>query len=94
MNSSNVCFVNEADSQEDFSSLTLTQAFSVGSVFSVDLLDSLMAAVSRQNRTQRPSTKLHPIAYIVHYFSTFGNILPLGTQPTALAVLLGSLVPC
>uniref|UniRef100_A0A4W5RF31 BK channel n=1 Tax=Hucho hucho TaxID=62062 RepID=A0A4W5RF31_9TELE len=44
VNSSNVCFVNEADSQEDFSSLTLTQAFSVGSVFSVDLLDSLMAA--------------------------------------------------
>ncbi|XP_031661250.1 calcium-activated potassium channel subunit alpha-1 isoform X2 [Oncorhynchus kisutch] len=44
VNSSNVCFVNEADSQEDSSSLTLSQAFSVGSVFSVDLLDSLMAA--------------------------------------------------
>ncbi|KAJ8005849.1 hypothetical protein DPEC_G00122180 [Dallia pectoralis] len=43
MNISNVCFVNEADSQEDISNLTLTQAFSVGSVFSVDLLDSLMA---------------------------------------------------
>ncbi|CAB1320000.1 unnamed protein product [Coregonus sp. 'balchen'] len=28
VNSSNVCFVNEADSQEDFSSLTLTQGFS------------------------------------------------------------------
>ncbi|KAK6313356.1 hypothetical protein J4Q44_G00167030 [Coregonus suidteri] len=44
VNSSNVCFVNEADSQEDFSSLTLTQGFSVGSVFSVDLLDTLMSA--------------------------------------------------
>ncbi|KAM6965342.1 calcium-activated potassium channel subunit alpha-1-like [Aplochiton taeniatus] len=44
VNSSNVRFVNEADSHVEFTSLTLTQAFSTGNVFSVDLLDCLMAA--------------------------------------------------
>ncbi|KAL0979280.1 hypothetical protein UPYG_G00183140 [Umbra pygmaea] len=44
VHSSNVCLVNDMDGQGEFFSLTLSQAFSSGSVFSVDLLDSLMAA--------------------------------------------------
>ncbi|XP_076854751.1 calcium-activated potassium channel subunit alpha-1-like [Brachyhypopomus gauderio] len=44
VNTSNVQYVSKVDSAHSVSSLALTQAFAVGSVFSVDLLDSLVAA--------------------------------------------------
>ncbi|XP_030647671.1 calcium-activated potassium channel subunit alpha-1-like [Chanos chanos] len=44
VNMSNIPYLNEADTREDVSHVALTQAFAVGSVFSADLLDSLMAA--------------------------------------------------
>ncbi|KAL7840003.1 hypothetical protein SRHO_G00266610 [Serrasalmus rhombeus] len=45
-NTSNVQYISKMDGAEMFSSLALTQAFAEGSVFSMDFLDSLMAAVS------------------------------------------------
>ncbi|XP_035385879.1 calcium-activated potassium channel subunit alpha-1-like, partial [Electrophorus electricus] len=44
VNTSNVQFVSKVDGMQGVSSLALTEAFAVGSVFSVDLLDSLVAA--------------------------------------------------
>ncbi|XP_037387812.1 calcium-activated potassium channel subunit alpha-1 [Pygocentrus nattereri] len=43
-NTSNVQYISKMDGAEMFSSLALTQAFAEGSVFSMDFLDSLMAA--------------------------------------------------
>ena len=40
--------MNETERLEEADSLPLTEAFAQGKVFSVDVLDSLMAAVSHQ----------------------------------------------
>ncbi|XP_062400124.1 calcium-activated potassium channel subunit alpha-1-like [Sardina pilchardus] len=44
VNTSNVQYVSDAEELKSCPGMTLTQAFAVGSVFSMDLLDSLMAA--------------------------------------------------
>ncbi|KAG5280844.1 hypothetical protein AALO_G00064650 [Alosa alosa] len=44
VNTSNVQFVSDVEELKSCPGMTLTQAFAVGSVFSMDLLDSLMAA--------------------------------------------------
>lgn len=45
VNTNNVQFVSDVEEYKNLDSMYLTQAFAVGSVFSMDLLDSLMAAV-------------------------------------------------
>ena len=47
-NTLKVKLMNETDRLEEVDSFNLTEAFSSGKVFSVDVLDSLMAAVSHQ----------------------------------------------
>ncbi|XP_067117105.1 calcium-activated potassium channel subunit alpha-1-like [Osmerus mordax] len=47
-NTSNVKLMNETEGLEEADSLPLTEVFSQGKVFSVDVLDSLMAAMSHQ----------------------------------------------
>ncbi|XP_063050998.1 calcium-activated potassium channel subunit alpha-1-like [Engraulis encrasicolus] len=44
VNTNNVQFVSDVEEYKNLDSMYLTQAFAVGSVFSMDLLDSLMAA--------------------------------------------------